>query len=530
MRPDETVFLRPDVVIEPLVMRWRAWSHLISPATAALHVTKRHIDIMRSFIHQPQVHRAAARTPELAGGPFIDLDPSRTSAVAQLLTETQEAQKPLFELAEALTETVDMLRRAPRDDSLEPLYLRIPEPLRGLIELVRDAQGQAGFRLFEALLYSTSYYQKRLQSVVFRRLDPDRRPFVLSTPDVEEDGALHLARAFDSPELELILESAERPCRLGDIAEAIGCDASDARLRDLFWTTPPSVAAPYDGGGVRVRYFGHATLLIEHAGVSVLTDPIVSAPTQSGAPRYGWSDLPAKIDHVLITHNHKDHFCLESLLRLRGRVVGSVVVPANAPGGLADPSMKLVLEACGFHNVVELHELDALTTPGGRILGVPFLGEHGDLDIRSKIAFLIELGSRRVLVAADSNNLDTTLYARLRAVIGDVDTIFISLECAGAPLSWLYGPLLPGPLRRDHDQSRRLSASDDARAAAMIDALGCRDVKIYAMGLEPWLRFLTGVQYPDDSIQMRAAQRLCEALSARGLRGEICRGMGEWIL
>ena len=35
----EKMYLKPNVVMEPLVDNWYAWSHLISPATAAMNIT-----------------------------------------------------------------------------------------------------------------------------------------------------------------------------------------------------------------------------------------------------------------------------------------------------------------------------------------------------------------------------------------------------------------------------------------------------------------------------------------------------------
>ncbi|MEO6719971.1 MAG: hypothetical protein ABIN67_06455, partial [Ferruginibacter sp.] len=32
------LYLKPNVVLEPLVDKWYAWSHLISPATAAMNI------------------------------------------------------------------------------------------------------------------------------------------------------------------------------------------------------------------------------------------------------------------------------------------------------------------------------------------------------------------------------------------------------------------------------------------------------------------------------------------------------------
>lgn len=107
---------------------------------------------------------------------------------------------------------------------------------------------------------------------------------------------------------------------------------------ELFATkhTPQPRPPRHDGDGVRVRYFGHACILIESAQTSVLIDPLVSYKYDGGVFRYTYADLPEEIDYVLITHNHQGHCMLETLLQLRHRV-GRVLVPRNNGGGLADP-------------------------------------------------------------------------------------------------------------------------------------------------------------------------------------------------
>ena len=46
----ETFYLKPNVLAEPLVDQWYAWTHLIPPATAARNITERHLKIMDSYI------------------------------------------------------------------------------------------------------------------------------------------------------------------------------------------------------------------------------------------------------------------------------------------------------------------------------------------------------------------------------------------------------------------------------------------------------------------------------------------------
>ena len=149
----------------------------------------------------------------------------------------------------------------------------------------------------------------------------------------------------------------------------------------------------------------------------------------------------------------------ESLLQLRHKIK-NVVVPRNGGGSLEDPSLKLVLQNTGFNNVIEVDELDSIEIEGGSIDAVPFLGEHADLNIRTKTAYMVRLGDKQTLFMADSNNLEFMVYDHIQRLYGDVDVLFIGMECDGAPLTWIYGSLFSKAIDRKMDRSRRLSGSD----------------------------------------------------------------------
>ena len=51
----EKVFLKPNLLFEPLFNQWYAWSYLISPDTAAMFVANLHLKIMQSFVNAPAV-------------------------------------------------------------------------------------------------------------------------------------------------------------------------------------------------------------------------------------------------------------------------------------------------------------------------------------------------------------------------------------------------------------------------------------------------------------------------------------------
>ncbi len=79
------------------------------------------------------------------------------------------------------------------------------------------------------------------------------------------------------------------------------------------------------GKTIRVTLVGHATLLVQMAGLNLLTDPIwaertspvsFAGPKRFRPPGLRFEDLQP-IDLVLISHNHYDHLCVPTLRRLR---------------------------------------------------------------------------------------------------------------------------------------------------------------------------------------------------------------------
>jgi len=519
--------LRPDVVVEPMVARWYAWTHLISPATAALHVVHRHIKTMESYIAMPAVHAAAVRDPALLGGPFIDLDGGRVDDVRALLAWTLDRQRPARQLAADLATAWKLLARDADGHGLAGLYERLPSSLRGAVELVYTPAGAPDLRLIEPLLYRTPAHDPALQGALIRR-SGDHRCFALSTPRLDVPDAICLHRPFADPAYDLLGALRHQPRPLREIADVLEVGRDRLPLLESLLTTqaPPPCAA---ARATRWRYFGHACVLIEtRGGQSVLVDPVIAYASGDGPERFTAADLPPRIDYVVITHNHPDHVVLETLLALRWKI-GTVLVPAGG-GSLADPSLRLALEAIGFADVREVPCLGQVTDGELRIRALPFLGEHADLDIRTKAGWLIEADSMRLLLAADSNNLDPVLYDRLAPLIGRIDTLFLGMECRGAPMSWLYGCLLPSPLERGKDQSRRLDGSDCARARAMLASLNVARICVYALGLEPWLTFISSLDPRADSPALRESQQLIDHCRTIGLPAERLYGRAEVIV
>jgi len=163
-------------------------------------------------------------------------------------------------------------------------------------------------------------------------------------------------------------------------------------------------------------------------------------------------------------------------------------------------------------------------------VALPFFGEHGDLNVQTKAAWHVEANGHKFLFAADSCNISPKLYEHLHRLIGDIEVLFVGMECNGAPMSWIYGPLLTQRIERQKDHSRRLAGSDFERARAIVDEFHCREVYVYAMGQEPWLNYIMSVKYTDTSKPIVESNRLLDYCQSKGITAERLFGEKEILL
>ncbi len=293
---DEPRYLRPDVIIEPLVDRFYAWLHVVSPVQAAMNLAFVQVPLLESYVQSPQVHIAASANPELRGGLFVNIEEARSGEVRDLLAAIKHDRAAMLDFASAIAEAEDLVRQSATGFDLTPLYQKLPPVLSGLVELAYDSSNQAAVRYIEPLAYESTAYIEDRQSVQLSRETGTERPFILSTPRLSSPDVLDLRIPFRHPWLQELFASrvaGTTLSRLGELLE-LGEDQTAALHRLL--SAEPDLAADrhiFDGG--RIRYFGHACLVMQTPQAAVITDPFVSADS-AATDRFTYRDLPDYID------------------------------------------------------------------------------------------------------------------------------------------------------------------------------------------------------------------------------------------
>lgn len=214
----------------------------------------------------------------------------------------------------------------------------------------------------------------------------------------------------------------------------------------------------WDDRKITMAWLGHATVLINFFGVKIITDPalfprvgirfagLTLGPKRLTAPALHVRDLP-KIDLVLLSHAHFDHFDRRTLGRL-GRTPHVVTAPRTSD----------LLRGTGLRDVTELRwgESESVENGGGvTITAFPVRHWGARLqhdDHRGYNGYLIERGGRRIIFSGDTALTDTFGELRRR---GRIDVALMPIGC--------YNPWI-----RTHCSPEEALAMTDAAGAEYI--------------------------------------------------------------
>lgn len=192
------------------------------------------------------------------------------------------------------------------------------------------------------------------------------------------------------------------------------------------------VVPPERSDAVRVTMVGHATMLIQVAGLNLLTDPVWSeraspfrfaGPRRVTEPGIDFDHLPP-IDAVLISHNHYDHLDTATLRRLHRAHRPQMIMPLGT-----DATIRRAVR--GAHAVTgDWHDRIPLA-PGISVTLTPanHWSSRGLRDRRMALwsGFWIETPHARIWFAGDTGYGDGTVFRDIRARHGAPDVALIPI-------------------------------------------------------------------------------------------------------
>jgi L-ascorbate metabolism protein UlaG (beta-lactamase superfamily) len=198
------------------------------------------------------------------------------------------------------------------------------------------------------------------------------------------------------------------------------------RARWPAWVPSPFADKPpqrVEGSNWRFSFVGHASWLIQTAGINVLVDPVWSeraspvrfaGPKRVNDPGIAFGDLPP-IDVVLVSHAHYDHLDVATLSRLTAAHRPLVIAPLGNDTIIRNHDQAIAAKAYDWFDRVEFGNGISVTLVPTRHWSARSLSDRNESLWAS---FVLETPGGRIYLVQDSSYGDGRNFRKARERYG----------------------------------------------------------------------------------------------------------------
>ncbi len=188
------------------------------------------------------------------------------------------------------------------------------------------------------------------------------------------------------------------------------------------WAPSPFADRPpprVDGAACRLCYVGHASWLIQTAGLNILLDPVWSqraspfrsvGPKRVNDPGIAFADLPP-IDVALVSHAHYDHLDLATLSRLAAGHRPRIITPLGNDAIMRNHDAAIAAEGFDWDRRVALGATAAVTLVPTAHWSARNLS---DRNMSLWASFVIDAPCGKIYLVGDSGYRGGELFRRAR--------------------------------------------------------------------------------------------------------------------